>query len=108
MPPNPDLESRPLNHTQIIVEHTGILATLTEQNSHIIKKLQEIETQNVRQYELMNRYDIKQDELIKAVSVLNADTAKLKTERNALVWFIGLVASGVGALIMKFWDTIKI
>ena len=108
MPPNPDLESRPLNHTQIIVEHTGILATLTEQNSHIIKKLQEIETQNVRQYELMNRYDLKQDELIKAVSGLTKETERLKAERNVLVWFIGLVASGVGALIMKFWDTIKI
>lgn len=107
MPPK-ELECQPLNHTQIIIEHTGVLATLTEQNAHIIKKLQEIETQNVRQYELMNRYDLKQDELIKSVSGLTKETERLKAERNVLVWFIGLVASGVGALIMKFWDSIKI
>jgi len=107
MPPN-GLECQPLNHTEIIIEHTGILATLTEQNLHIIKQLKDIESQNVRQYDLMNRYDIKQDDLIKAVSELTRETERLKTERNVLVWFIGLVASGVGALIMKFWDSIKI
>jgi len=107
MPPK-EIECQPLNHTEIIIEHAGILATLTEQNLHIIKQLKDIETQNVRQYELMNRYDMKQDELIKSVSELTKETERLKAERNVLVWFIGLVASGVGALIVKFWDSIKI
>jgi hypothetical protein len=80
-----------INHTQVIVAHTDLLAKLNERSEHQIK-------QTVVLFDLLTRMDCKIDEL-------KTDITKLKTERNMAVWICGSIAgfisSVIAAVVMK-------
>jgi hypothetical protein len=84
-------EEDKINHTQLIVAHSTLLAKLDERSEHGQKQITAL-------FDLLTRMDCKIDDL-------KTDMTKIKTERNMAVWICGSIAgfitSVIAAVVMK-------
>jgi hypothetical protein len=83
-------EEEKLNHTQIIVAHTDLLAKLNERSENQSKQILAL-------FDLLNRMDVK-------IDTIQTDLTRLKTERNVCAWIFGAVAGLIASMAARWMD----
>lgn len=83
-------EEDKINHTQVIVAHTDLLAKLNERSENQTKQILAL-------FDLLNRMDVK-------IDTIQTDLTRLKTERNVCAWIFGAIAGIIGSVIMNYVD----